>query len=423
MNSNILNIDTLAAHDNAITDIQFIPFAPYSTNFNLNDEIRIAVQSKDSYLLPCESYLYMKILATTTGTHANDDAEVRFVENFASYLFNEVKYELNGVLIDSLKNVGRASTMKLQTASRESKLFGYFKYCKAMKQASARSTVPIATGNAVQAPRTLEFEVVLPLRVLINFADDYCKIIANAKHELILNLARSTLDCCRGGGAAGTAATVGLQITQILWKMPQVTLSDQMKLNMLNYLSRNKKIHVQYRSMDLFEYPALPTTTSTVWAVKTVSHVSRPRFVIFGAQTNKKDVRVADASNFDNCNINDVRLFLNNKQYPYNRQELNISNGLCAELYHEYTKMQSSYYNNTEHRNPFTLTFTEFQESPLFVFDCSKSDESLINSAVDIKLEIKASAAIPANTAGYCLLIYENSFSYSPFDGIVIKTV
>lgn len=154
MNSNILNIDTLAAHDNAITDIQFIPFAPYSTNFNLNDEIRIAVQSKDSYLLPCESYLYMKIQATTTGIHANNDAEVRFVENFASYLFNEVKYELNGVLIDSLKNVGRASTMKLQTASRGSKLFGYFKYCKAMKQQSARSTVPVAGANEVQAPRT-----------------------------------------------------------------------------------------------------------------------------------------------------------------------------------------------------------------------------------------------------------------------------
>lgn len=126
----------------------------------------------------------------------------------------------------------------------------------------------------------------LPLRVLINFTDDYCKIIANAKHELILNLARSTLECCRGGGVADTAATVGLQITQILWKMPQVTLSDQMKLNMLNYLSRNRKIHVQYRSMDLFEYPALPTTTSPIWAVKTVSHVSRPRYVKY----NKKDV-------------------------------------------------------------------------------------------------------------------------------------
>lgn len=414
MTSNILSIDALAARDDSIIKKEFYPYAPYTQTYGANDEIRIAIQSKDSYLLPCESYLYLKLTATTTGTHGDNDTAVTFVENFASFLFSEVRYELNGVTVDSLRNVGRASTMKLNAASRGSHLNAYFKYCKA-----ARGTSAMGTNTA----RTKIFDVVLPLSVWFGFLDDYQKIIPNAKHELVLTVARSSLDCCKNGGTLATAATVNIVINQILWKMPHITLSDRMKLNMLNYLSRSRKIVVQHRSMEMFEYPQLPTSRSNIWAVKTVSHLSRPRYVIFGFQTDRKDVRVADASVFDICHATDVRLHLNSQTYPYNMSDLDIGGGVCAQLYNAYVSIQSSYYNNTEIANFFNMTYTEFQKNPLFVFDTSRADESLINSAVDIKLEIRTRDDIPANTAAYCLVIYESEFTYSPFDGIVVRSV
>lgn len=205
--------------------------------------------------------------------------------------------------------------------------------------------------------------------------------------------------------------------------MPHITLSDSVKLKMLNYLSKNRKIPIQYRSADLVEYPQLPQTNSHMWAVKTVSNVHRPRYVIVGLQTNRDNLHTADASSFDHCSITSVRLHMNSQIYPYNMNQIDIDGGQFSELYDMYTRIHSSYYNDTESANKFALTFGGFQASPLFAFDTSRADESLIDSAVDIKVEIKTMENIPANTAAFCLIIYDNEFTYSPFEGIVTRNI
>lgn len=411
--SSVLSIDALAVRDDTIIKKEVYQYAPYTTTFNESDEIRIAIQSKDSYLLPCESYIYMQVAATTAGLHLADDAEIKFINNFASFLFSDARYELNGVEIDRIRNVGRASTMKLMTASRRSHVEGYSKFCKTFE-----STSPRGGRDDVKV-----YDVVLPLSVWFGFCDDYQKIILNCKHELILNRARQSLDCTQGGGALPASAVTKIAVRKIEWKMPHVTLTDRVKLNMLNYLSKNRKIVIQHRSMDMVEYPQLPLTTSHMWSVKTVSHVNRPRYVIVGLQTNRKGVQVQNAGKFDPCYVSDVRVHLNSQIYPYNMNELDIGGGIYAELFSHYASMQSSYYNNAETSNPFALNCSAFQESPLFVFDTSRADESLIDSSVDIRVEIKTRQNIPGNTAAYCLIIYDNEFVYSPFDGIVVRNV
>lgn len=411
MASSILSIDALAVRDDTIIKKEVYQYAPYTPSFNASDEIRIAIQSKDSYLLPSESYIYMQVAATTAGVHGIADDQIFFINNFASFLFSDVRYELNGVEIDRVRNVGRASAMKLRTAARRSQLDGYAKLCKTHEATSPR-------GDAVKI-----YDVVIPLSVWFGFCDDYQKIIMNCKHELILNRSRDSLDCTRGGGATPNSAIVTIAVQKIEWKMPHITLSDRIKLNMLNFLSKNRKIIIQHRSMDMVEYPQLPLTTSHMWSVKTVSHLNRPRYVVVGLQTNRKSVQVRSAEKFDACEVQEVRLHLNSQIYPYNMNMLDIGGGLCAELYNDYANIQSSYYNGTEPANPFSLNASDFQLSPLFVFDTSRADESLIDSSVDIRVEIKSKENIPANTAAYCLIIYDNEFTYSPFDGIVVRNI
>lgn len=135
--------------------------------------------------------------------------------------------------------------------------------------------------------------------------------------------------------------------------------------------------------------------------------LKKPRYVVFGFQTARKDVRVEDASKFDKCHATDMRLHLNTQIFPYQRNELDIEGGIYSELYNAYANIQYSYYNNTDPTNLIELAYGEFQDNTLFVFDTSRADESLINSAVDIKLEIKSSQDIPANTNGYLLIIYD----------------
>lgn len=412
MATDILNIDALAIHDDSIIKKEFYPYTPYTTTFGESDEIRIAIQSKDSYLLPCESYIYMQITATTTGAHVPaTDQEIRFVNNFASFLFSEVRYQLNDVTVDHLRSVGRASTMKLMAASRLSHLYGYASICKAFESTSPRSS------------EEKKFDIIVPLSVWFGFCDDYQRVILNCKHELILNRARQSLDCTVGGGTAATSAVVKIALTKIEWKMPHITLSDGVKLNMLNYLSRNRKIVIQHRSMDLMEYPELPQTTSLLWSVRTISNLTKPRFVLVGLQTNRNGVKNANAAAFDMCEVSEMRLHLNSQIYPYHMNTLNIEDGLFMELYNAYSKIQQSYYNGMESKNPFALTCPSFQNAVIFAFDTSRADESLIGGSIDVRLEIKTRKNIPANTSAYCVIIYDNEFTYSPFESIVVRNI
>lgn len=408
---NILNIGSLAVHDDSIIKKEYYPYSPYTTSFGNSEEIRIAIQSQDSYLLPCESYIYMQIAATTEGANEANDPAVRFVTNFASFLFSDIRYELNGVEIDRVRNVGRATTMKLRIASRSSQLNGYSSLTKALE-----ATTPVHANEKL-------FDVIIPLSAWFGFCDDYRKIVLNARHQLILNRYRDSLNCVEGGGAEATKARVTFEVKKILWKMPHITLSDSVKLGMLNYLSKNRKITVQHRSMDLVEYPVLPQAENHMWAVKTVSHVNRPRYIVVGLQTNRNSIHTANAAKFDKCHMKELRLHMNSQIYPYHLIDFDIGAARYAELYEMYSRIQSSYYNDAEPINEFTLSFANFQNSPLYVFDTSRADESLIDSAVDIKLEMKASENMPANTAAFCLIIYDNEFTYSPFDGIVERKI
>lgn len=130
-----------------------------------------------------------------------------------------------------------------------------------------------------------------------------------------------------------------------------------------------------------------------------------------------------NSATFDHCNISDVKLFLNSEYYPYDNYNSNFNNANYQELYHAFLQIQSSYYPefNTSDVNTPILTFDQFGLHPIFAFDCSRSDESLIGGTVDIRLEISARENIPANTAAYCLIVHDNQVEYSPFSGIVVR--
>lgn len=121
--------------------------------------------------------------------------------------------------------------------------------------------------------------------------------------------------------------------------------------------------------------------------------------------------------------ISELRLHMNSQIYPHNMTELNIEGGQYSEFYDMYARIQSSYYNGTNPTNIFSRSYAEFQECALFAFDTSRADESLIDSSVHIKVEIKCRNNMPANTAAYCLIIYDNEFTYSPLEGIVVRKV
>lgn len=396
--ADILSIGNMPTRDDMIIRNQSRSYSPYTSSFENNDEIRIAIQSQDLYVLPSQSYICFDVEVTRKRGDAHAAVVGAWTSNYAAFFFSEIRYELNGVEIDRTKNVGLASNLKKFAASSD---------------ARHHDLMVVYTGQTM-IEKTYNF--LIPLNHLLGFCDDYKKIILNAKHELIL--VRNRRDVLSYEAAT---ESFNLKVKKIQWKVPHITLSDHAKLKMLRYLEKKQTISVPYRSWDLYEMPQLPESRRHVWTVKSTTQMSKPRYVFVVFQTNKQIVN-ANSSAFDACNISDIKLFLNTEYYPYDNFNSDFTNGNIQELYNTYLNIQPSYYPGIgTDKNVAAISYEIFHANPIFAFDCSRSDESLLGGTVDVRVEINARENIPANTAAFCLIIYENQIEYSPFSGIVVR--
>lgn len=401
--SSILQIKKLSDRDDYITSQQYHTYTPYTPSYNHNDEVRIAIQSQDLYVLPSESYLHIEFtIQRRDGVDAQAAIAAQFSYLFLGHLFSEMRYELNGFEIDRCRSPGTTSLMKCLVATKLTD-----KYAFGLYALNSHQNIQLGT-----------YRMILPLRFVFGFCEDFSKIVLNSKHELILIRNRSDLNLF-----TSNVDNISFRVDKIHWKMPHISLSDGAKLSLLKTLDRKDDIPITFRSWDLYELPVIPQTTRHNWSVKTTTQMTKPRYVIVGFQTNKNFVVGNNISHFDNCNISDVKLHINNERYPYDNLNLNFDEMSYHELYLMFLKIQQSYYNGTSAFNPFELDFASFRERPLFAFDCSRSDESIKSGMVDVRVEIHARENIPALTSAYCLIIHDNLIRYSPFSSIVHRDI
>lgn len=397
--SEILNIAQTVDYDDSITKIEYHNYSPFINKFDNNDEIRISIHHQDLYVLPSESLIYIegKLVKTADGKPL---PVLRLTNNAVAFLFEEIRYELNGVEIDRNKNVGITSTIKNKISLNENE-------GRMLENAGWK-----LENRALNAEGS--FNYCIPLKNILGFAEDYKKIVVNAKHELILIRSRTDLNA-----VYSEADECTISISKIIWRIPHVTVANPEKLSLLEIVASNKAIQMAFRSWDLYEYPSVPRTTHHTWAVKTVNQLEKPRYVIFVLQTNRKNAKDKDASRFDHCNLTDFKVHLNSEMYPYNNLNIKYNSDQYALVYDMYCKFQQSYYNRG--CEPL-LTLEQFKTfGSMIVVDCSRQNEIIKIGPVDIKLEFKTSDNIPENTSAYCLLIHDRIVQYNPLTSEVQK--
>ena len=210
------------------------------------------------------------------------------------------------------------------------------------------------------------FDVNIPLKLFLGFAEKYRKIIINCKHELVLTRANSD------DGAVhqrGTAEGVTVKLKNIEWLMLHVQLLTDYKIRMLRLLERQKSIKIAFRSWELYEYPALPSTTSHIWHVKTSNQLEKPRFAIMGFPTNRNKLIMAKKTSL-----------LKTKSMSY---------------------------------------------MPLIVIDCSKQNETLKNALVDVKVNAieRKSLQTPQPIALYYMIVLWNTIPLLKTLGLLSRDI
>lgn len=112
----ILNIPVRVSYDKSKAHYEVHARQSYaSSSFNSSDEIWIAVLHQDLCILPSESSL--NIFARPVNADGTAAATSKNLVDTAIYfLFDEIRYERNGIKIDRYKSVVHNSTMKSYNA-------------------------------------------------------------------------------------------------------------------------------------------------------------------------------------------------------------------------------------------------------------------------------------------------------------------
>lgn len=401
--SEILQIRKGAVQSDEITSNQYHTYTPYTSSYNHNDEIRIAIQSQDLYVQPSESYLLVefKAIKRDGSAFSADGKDGKFTRLSALHFFSEMRYELNGVEIDRCKLPHITNELKTMIA------------CKTSDHASLSSLIWLHGTNLSDATHRLA----IPLKFIFGLCDDYNKVMINCKHELIM--VRDNSDT---NAYLAETDSVRFEILKIHWKIPHIMLNDKAKLNMLKIIERKESIPLAFRSWDLYELPNVPQTTRNIWSVKTTTQMAKPRYVVVAFQENRNHVVDSNPRIFDHCHITNVRLYLNNERFPYDDANFNFYSAIgdFSEAFNLLNNIQREYYNGLYDANPYSIgALMEAKQVAIFAFDCSRSDESIRNGMVDVRIEMDAHQNFPKNTTAYCLIIHDNQFRYCPATGLV----
>ncbi|KAK9700790.1 hypothetical protein QE152_g31023 [Popillia japonica] len=291
---------------------------PRVSNFKTSDEIRISIQHQDVYTLPSESFIYIegkfKHDAAGTGT-------CELTNNAYAFLFDQIRYEINGVEVDRCTKPGITSSIKGYISYGDkgitSSIKGYISYgdneTKFLEMAgwcpNSKTQPTISLNNKFNAYIPLKFflgfaedykkiiinannkfNAYIPLKFFLGFAEDYKKIIINASQELILLRSGNDLNCYHNTNTGGTNTF----------------------------------------------------------------------------QTARKDSLTADASKFDHASLTNLKLHLNADSFPYDNMNLQINENKYAAAYRMYASFQSSYYNLQINENKYAAAYrmyASFQSS------------------------------------------------------------
>ncbi|KAL6418632.1 hypothetical protein ACFW04_011920 [Cataglyphis niger] len=163
--TDILNIGGEPVFDDRIVKIETHTYNPYAnTKFEHSDEIRIPIQQQDLYTLLYESFLYIegKLMLNKPA----EGFDVTLGNNCIAFMFD----------IDRNRNVGLTSTLKNYVTI-----------------SSDRTVIMRNAGWDAQTNANGYFNFYIPLYTLLEFCEDYKRVVINARHELILIRSTTTI--------------------------------------------------------------------------------------------------------------------------------------------------------------------------------------------------------------------------------------
>ncbi|EFA11813.1 hypothetical protein TcasGA2_TC008592 [Tribolium castaneum] len=391
MSASKLQVYSSPEIDDSISKEEEHTYSPQVRSFDNNDEIEIIINQRDIWISLFESFIQVDGEFIPDPVPETGGGNVTLTNNAAAYLFENVSYELNNVELDSVREVGTVSTIKTflcygKDEVRALTLAGW----------NDQESQQLKTFN--ETDNTFSFRI--PLSYLLNLPFDYHRIVSGHQ-KLRLIRSRNDANCFISTGTRKAT----LKINNIELKAKHVYPNDEIKLTILEGINKDRVISLPFRKWEIHELPSVRQTNNDIWRVKTSTQLERPRFIIVCFQTNRKNNPKSDVTLFDHCDVRSVRLWLNSNVYPYETWKLQFAKNKYLEAYQAYVDFYKEF-NGKDRAEPI-LSYTDYTKRPIFVLDCSKQNEAIRSSTIDISLEFESDNNFPADTRAYCIIIHD----------------
>lgn len=408
-----LNLHDKIEFQDYITDVKFIHHFPHSyCSYKYNDEITISVDQKNVYTYPHNSYICIK------GSYTNPNRSYVVGFNGIMYLFKEISYSIDGIEVERTTDPGVATSLRRILLMTPENL----NYYRSLGFSNETGNAYTNINAPADANGVYHFYIEIPLHILFSFAEDYRKLLINARQEL--KFRRDIND--KNVFVLNTEALVDIQdavftIESIDWKLPYVEVADTLKNYYLKTLKNDTAITIPFRKWELYENPALPRTKSCTWNLKMVNNTDRILWFALAFHVNRRYNYATSMRNFQSLDIKNVKVFLNSKYYPYDNQ--NSENWHNDAFYQEVCKFEQLY----NSRN-LTLATAPFLKKdyfdtyyPIFLVNLSYRDTTVKTGVSDLKVYFETAKDIPENTVAYGMLIYETIFQYKPLSEMMTQ--
>lgn len=408
---NVLNVDLLE-QQGAIIGSEIHVYRPFNDAFDHNDTLRIPIQDNDGYTVPGDSVLVIEGKAVKTANTAQA-TPCKWVTNAFAHLLADARYELNNIEVDRVRWPGITSTLKglVSFSAEERETLAYAGWPRTSDE-STLSHLSNATTGA--------FSVRIPLRCLLGVMEDHRHIVTGVKQELVLTRGSHDHDALITTEAVGSETPSTVVLTKLEWHMPRIRVKAENHIRIQNLILKQVALPMEFMAWDLHIFPNVPSTQGWVWPVKTSSAVECPLYVIVAFQTDRSNKLRANASAYDHLSVTNVKVVINEKEYPYHDLDVDMAAGRLGECFALFRAFHGSYYKAVESAS--AVTRTDYKDKyPLFVFDCTKHELPTLGKAVDTRIHIGTKTNIPANTTAYALILHKRTFEYIPVNGTVRK--
>src|SRR5688572_24933250 len=187
--------------------------------------------------------------------------------------------------------------------------------------------------------------------------------------------------------------------------MPHVTPSDMERMKLAKTILSKASIPVAYRARQC-DTITVPQSTTVSWRLSVKTAPEKPRWVVVGFQTNRSGDQLHNPSIFDHCNLKNMYVMLNQERYPAVDYDLSFPNQKVSRAYKDAATFSEKFYGMDQLITQSNINSVDYKDLyPLMVFDVSKQSERLKSSAVDIQIKAIFTAAVPAGTQAYVVII------------------